>query len=236
MIITLSAKLKKAEFITDNRPSLVSFLKNAFSEYGNGLFEKYYAEHKNILKSFCFSMKLSNPVFKGEIIDLSDEKIEITINTYDPAEGIDIYNALVKQRGKAFPLPNQNSMTVSDVSIRNHKPITSNTIMIKMRSPLLVRKHDGKKDRYLTPDSEEFNEFFQLSVKDFLTKESIDIPGDIEIIPVKPKKTVPVAFGYKISGNLGTYILRGDVKLLNLLYQSGIGARRSQGFGAFEII
>jgi CRISPR/Cas system endoribonuclease Cas6 (RAMP superfamily) len=35
--------------------------------------------------------------------------------------------------------------------------------------------------------------------------------------------------------NLGTYILKGPNNILNLLYRSGIGGRRGEGFGMFEI-
>ena len=58
----------------------------------------------------------------------------------------------------------------------------------------------------------------------------------IEITPIKPFKTVVNTFGNKITGNVGIYQLTGDVHILNLLYQLGIGSRRSQGFGMYEIV
>ena len=234
MKIILTAKLKKAEIIADNRPSLVSFFKNAFSSYNKELFNKYYTGY--VRKNFCFSLKLNHPVFNGDNISLSDETIEMIIHTYSIEDGIDIYNSLCMQKGKEYPLPENNGLTLTDVCIRNHKQISSNEILIKMYSPLLVRKHENNKDYFLTPEHGDFDKYFSMSVSDFLTREEIYICNDVEIIPVNPKKTVPISFGYKVTGNLGTFKLRGNPELLNLLYQSGIGSKRSQGFGLFEII
>ena len=234
MKIIITAKLKKPELISDNRPALVSFLKNAFISYDTDLFNKYYSGYKR--KSFCFSIKLNSPVFSGDIIKLADETIEITICTYSFEEGIDIYNSLCIQKGNEYPLPENNSLTLTDICIKNHKQVSSNEILIKMYSPLLVRKHEDCKDYYLTPEHVDFDKYFAVSVSDFLSREEINICNDIEIIPVNPKKTVPISFGYRVTGNLGTFKLRGNPELLNLLYQSGIGSKRSQGFGLFEII
>ncbi len=236
MKIILSAKLKKKELITDNRPALVSFFKNAFSMYNEDLFDKFYSTKSGKQKSFCFSIKFNGPKFSDNIILLSDESIELTIHTYDIEDGIDIYNALCLQKRKEYPLPDENSLTITDVIIRNHKTITSEEITIKMYSPLLVRKHDERKDYYLTAEHAEFVKYFRMSVEDFLNKENINLDKEIEIVPVQPKKTVPVSFGHKVTGNLGVFKLKGSPALLNLLYQSGIGSRRSQGFGLFEII
>ena len=64
----------------------------------------------------------------------------------------------------------------------------------------------------------------------------MNLDSTVTITPVSPKKTVLRNFGHYMTGNLGIYTLTGHPLLLNLLYQSGIGARRSEGFGLFEIV
>ena len=70
-------------------------------------------------------------------------------------------------------------------------------------------------------------------------KEILDIetPADsIHIEPVDARKTVVNTFGSKITGNIGIFKLTGSLTLLNTLIQTGLGSRRSQGFGCFTVI
>jgi len=46
---------------------------------------------------------------------------------------------------------------------------------------------------------------------------------------------IPV-FGRNTDASLGIFKLKGDRDLLNLLYMAGIGARRSEGKGKFDIL
>lgn len=239
MLITIKAQLFKPQLLLDNRPGFVSFLKHAFQEYDPKMYQRYYDNRRNQLKGFCFGIRLSNPQFNTENISLSDCNIMWNIGTTDLAEGIEIYNAITKQRNKPYPFPCGNSLTVSDVSIRNHKPITSDTICIKMLSPLLVRKHDDETTKdfyYLAPTDSEFQHYFKQSVATEVSILSPTLPSDIEIIPITPTVTTVHTFGHSCTACLGTYVLKSKPELLNMLYQSGIGARRSQGHGMFEVI
>lgn len=39
-----------------------------------------------------------------------------------------------------------------------------------------------------------------------------------------------------LPASYGKFLLHADAKLLNYIYKTGIGSRRSEGFGMFEII
>ena len=56
------------------------------------------------------------------------------------------------------------------------------------------------------------------------------------IEPIKAKKVVIPVFGRNTDASLGIFKLKGDRDLLNLLYMAGIGARRSEGKGKFDIL
>lgn len=237
MLINLSIQLTEPVLPKDNRPSFVSFIKNAFMAYDKSFYDKYYSEATTSNgKNFCFAIKMSQPVFCEDKIQLQNNLIFLTISTSDAVVGIDIYNALCYQRDKLFPLPAGNSMVLKTVRLMNHKPVMSSSITIQMRSPLIVRTLDRSDRRYLSYDDEKFQECFQKSITSYVQKMGMNIDSKVTITPVSPKKTVMKNFGHYMTGNLGTYTLTGHPLLLNLLYQSGIGARRSEGFGLFGII
>ena len=50
------------------------------------------------------------------------------------------------------------------------------------------------------------------------------------------RKTVVSFKNILINSSIGEYILEGNSELLNILYKTGIGSRRSEGFGMFEVI
>ena len=53
---------------------------------------------------------------------------------------------------------------------------------------------------------------------------------------LKGKKVVVPVFGRNTDASIGIYKLSGSCRLLNILYLAGIGVRRSEGHGKFEII
>lgn len=236
MKIIVSAKLDKPELNIDHRPEMLSFLKNAFIKSNNDLYEKYYGNLKTRKKNFCFSEKLDSPQFNDDIINFKSNNIVITIYTYNFEDGIDIYNSILAQKNIRYPFPDGNGFTVYNVKLSNHKQINKNMLHIKMYSPLLVRCHENGKDYYVPFDSPDFKKYFKMSVENYFLSENLPYDHSIDICPINPKKTVVTTFGNKITANIGVYQLIGSTEVLNVLYQSGIGARRSQGFGLFEII
>lgn len=238
MIIKITIALEKSELPVDYSPSFVSLLKNALSKYNDTLFKRYYADNNFSEKNFCFAVKLKNPCFKTDRILLDDNTLILRIHIANLADGIDFYNAFIKQRGIKYPLPDKNSAEIVHVEIANHKQINSDEILIKFLSPLLVRRHENNKDTYLAFNDEDFEKYFLLSISTML-KNLYSIDTDIinlTIEPIEPRKTVVNTFGCKITGNIGVFRLYGDSQVLSILSQTGIGSRRSQGFGCFEVL
>ncbi len=238
MRIDINVKLKKNELIPDYAPSFVSLIKAVLSANNKALYEKIYVEKEHKEKNFCFAVKLNKPQFSKDKITLDDEKIYMVIDIADFSDGIDMYNAFACYKNKPYPFPNGNSIEIEDVRIKNHKQIVSDQILIKMQSPLLVRINEEKKNYYISCTDENFKKYFSLSVLSMLKNlYDIDIEeSEIQIFTVDSKKTVVNTFGNKITGNIGTYIVKCRPDILNIISQTGIGSRRSQGFGCFNII
>lgn len=238
MILKLYFELEKNTLPSDYSPAFLSMIKNALSYSCEELYNSYYENNKSKEKNFCFAVRLPAPKFQNDKIELGDTNGDMQIHILDPEDAIDFYNAFMSQKNKSYTFPNGNKIKITKLEMRNHKTVTSNTILIKMNSPLLVRCHENGKDMYLSYKDENFQKYFFMSAAHTI-KEILDIetPADsIHIEPVDTRKTVVNTFGSKITGNIGIFKLTGSLTLLNTLIQTGLGSRRSQGFGCFTVI
>lgn len=233
-------ELSKMELPKDFRPVFVSFLKNCLSHYGQAFFDEYYKDRDTIMKSFTFGVRMNRPKFNGGVVLLGGNRITFTLSTFDMRDGMIIYNAVMQRKLFTFPLPNQNSMKIISVNMVNLATINQSEIVVKMLSPLVVREHDkaSNTDVYVDCSQEDFAERTKTIVAAQLSRLGMDerLMDGFSITPVIPKKTVVLSFKFNIDVSLGVYKLSGNPKLLNFLHQAGIGSRRSQGFGMFEVL
>ena len=241
MRIEVKLLLEKPTIPKDNKPMILSLFKKALSNDNKERYEQLYGTNKCIVKPFCFALKLNNPVFNCDEIKLGGNEFLCIISTNDMVLGIDLYNTLLKMRDTSFPIPNDNKMEIKEVKIKNTPSVEANKILIHMLSPLVLRQHFGKinkNDKYITCEDDNFNEVFLENTKYLLGNlYSVNVgKNDIKIEKVRSRKTVTVLFGQKISCSIGDFELSGRKEILNLLYNVGIGSKRSQGNGLFNII
>lgn len=121
--------------------------------------------------------------------------------------------------------------------------IQKNEISISMLSPICLYtsyyEDDSRKTLYISPNDEEFqsmineNLYHKLeSLYDFEGYPSVSI----ETVSCNQRDKYVTNFkGTKITAWGGKFILRGDSFLLQFLYNTGLGAKNSQGFGMFRI-
>lgn len=237
MYIDCKFSLVNNKISKNYRSLILSYLKNAFQNSDANLYQKYYGDRYS-LKNFCFSVTLDNPKFNQGFITMDSNQIAIKLSIADISCGIDIYNALLNMKNQEYITLNNNSLTLTDVKLSNHKVITRNEILIKMLSPIVVRTHIGNKNKYLSYNDDNFIECLKKCIGYTLNEfVNIDMSNrNLKIMCVSPKKTVVDAFGSKITANLGVYKIVADLDVINAMYQLGIGSRRSEGFGMFEII
>ena len=237
MIITIELKLKKASLTCDYRPALVSLIKASLQEYDESLYRQWYDRHNKTSKSFTFAVRLPDAKFTKDIITLGSNEIGWGISTADFSDGIDLYNALLARKGKAYPIKDNNEFTIEKCRVQNQQIISEKEITIKMLSPLVVRNHgNDNKDKYYTYDDTEFNEMLNMVTDNRLKLNNLTGSTKIRLTPIEPKKTVVKTFGLAIRASLGVYRLTGNAETLNYLYQSGMASRRNLGFGMFEIL
>lgn len=236
--LKLEFQLETTEIPAELDKVLVSFFKASLENYSPALFEKLYNKNSSILKTFTFSTFLPGARFTQEKILLSQNRFIMTFSDADIGELIEFYNAFVLMKHKPYSM-RQNSMRLISVKIRNIPEIQDTELIIKMRSALIVRKHDStdNSDKYYTCEDPEFGEMVKANLRIFLEKLNLEMDiSDFSITPVKAKKVVTRIWGKLVDGNIGIYRITGSQELLNLLRAAGLGTRRSLGKGMWEVI
>lgn len=240
MRLLLFFSLDKPEMPLDNRRVILSLMKHAISEYDKDFFEMIYGTKE--AKEYTFSLKLCKPQFLKEKIVLSKPEFTMCFSSADMKYSMVFYNALLKQRNADYPLPGGNFCRLKKIVLLPEKRIVSDTINIKMLSPIVIRIHDrekyGNKDRYIDCTSEDFPERLKDTVEYQLSCMDIDesIAKDFSVKCIDARKTVLFGYKRKINATIGVLQLKGNPLLLNFLYQAGIGSQRSLGMGNLEVI
>ncbi|MCD6319692.1 MAG: CRISPR-associated endoribonuclease Cas6 [Candidatus Desulfofervidaceae bacterium] len=125
------------------------------------------------------------------------------------------------------------------------KPLFSKSILIKMLSPVTtystLRKLDGKKKvYYYSPFESEFNELIKENLRkkyELVFGKKLTTEFDFKISPKKVKPSDQKIIIYKgtvIKAWMGIYKLEGTPEVIGLSYDTGLGAKNSQGFGCWE--
>lgn len=238
MKITLLFSLENNKLPADYRRSFLSYFKNALSTSQPEKYEQWYGKGKTVQKPFCFDIYLDHPKFLKDCVEIAEPMLKVTVSTADPMEAIDLYNCFLSQKHKSYPLAFDNTMTLDKIRIDNVKSITDDVILVKMMQPLVLRQHDKdtNKDRYITYEDNDFSDKFHEIVNAQLTSAGIQPDDSLQIIPIKPRRTVVKVMGGKFPANIGLYQLIGKPEILDYLYQSGTGSRNSAGLGVFEVV
>lgn len=239
MRIKLYFELENNILNVDYHKNILSFFKKAVQDYGMEYFQELYKEGENIIKPYTFAVFFPKPKFKQDTLELEKPSFNIIVSIENYRIGTIIYNSFNRQRNKLFQIRN-NSMKLRDIDIITEKDNLTENITIKFLSPLMVRdrNRETRKDYYYSFNHEKFKEALKINIGEQLKISNLskDIVETFDIRPISARKTVVKFYEKQIEVSLGTFELSGDKTLLEYLYKAGIGARRSSGFGLFEII
>lgn len=217
---------------------IISFLKAAAQAYSQEFYEKLYDKSKSVIKGYTYSLYLPGAKFCQEKIELGSDTFSLFFSDADPQELLFFFNSFQCMRRKKYPM-NGNSMTLLSIRMQQLSEIKENEVVIRMQSPLIVRKHSSEDntDVYYTCEMEGFDSALKENVAIFLDRMGIDAETeDFSIQTIKGRKVVIPVFGRNTDASLGIFKLTGSCNLLNILYQAGLGVRRSEGRGKFEVI
>ena len=254
MRINLNFELENNVIIKEYRLAIISFIKHALEKNYKNTYDAIYNNNTK-MKAFTFGVYLPDAKINNNGIELykndkNQTYINITFSIFDNELFIELYNSFNSMINKKYTYNNNSMiMTLRKITMLNEKAINKNKVLIKFLSPLILRDHNREtnKDIYLTFKDENFNYILNQSVER-IAKEFNFKSSEIKLITVKTtdedgntikeeSKTTVVPFKENlISASFGKFCLEGDTTLLNNLYKTGIGSRRSEGFGLFEVL
>ena len=205
-------------------------------EYSSFLHDIGYSTGSRSYKAFTFSYLAGRYGIEGKRIRFFDE---VSFEVRSPDETfIRVLEYGMMHNGISFA----GSDTYDpEITVTNRK-IRDEEIRIQMRTPICVCSTDpeSRKTYYYDPSEEEF---YREAADNFCRKYYAccqEVPCDgIRLSPVAVSDRDKVVAKFKdfyLTGWKGKYLLEGEPEYLDFLYQTGIGARNSQGFGLFDIV
>jgi len=227
----------------DYRRKFLSYLKSAIKEYNNDIYKALYGSG-HTPKSFCFSIYFApKVVISKDDITLYSKRLHATFTTQDMLLGIHLVNALMARINKWFPLADSNNeLKALSISKVQEALITTNSVLFKILSPVVIRDHNEKEGRewYLTFEDDGFEEIWKRNLKTELQNVLVrDASSDVDALQIKSidlKKTVVKSYGIFIPSTIGSLVMEGEKYLLEYLYKAGMGSRRAMCFGCLDVV
>ncbi|MBF0121197.1 MAG: CRISPR-associated endoribonuclease Cas6 [Desulfobacterales bacterium] len=236
-----------AEIILKGKPILpISYKKNFTrlikESISPNTFQKYFSDRKkNLQKPFTFSVSFivesTNP--ESEVFFLKNNKIVFHFSSNDSGFFSEVYNGLV-YLGKGYCLFGDGEIYVKKFYLEKSLKINSEEIVFKTHSPILVRNTENKMGKgSISFEDKNFHEFLFYSIqnlcKNFIGNDYNLKPDQVEVTIVKCKKDIINHYGFEM-GTSGIIKIKAPIEVLQLVYDIGLGAKRSQGFGMLEVL
>lgn len=241
MRFNVEIELKEDTIPKDKNRIFLSFFKHIFKNYDEEYFNKTYVDNFNKIKDYTWSLYIPDCKFLREDIIVPNKKIFLNYSTSNVEDGIIFYNSILNNINKPYDIKN-NSFIVKKINMVSEKVIKNSSANYKIMSPIVVREHggDNAKTWYYDLNDEKGQEIFMENLKyQLLNKFGESRKLDIEEIEFEliNNKTVKVKnYDIEVLGNICKFTLTGKSYILDYLYKSGIGSKRSSGFGMVDIL
>lgn len=242
MRFLLTLAVKKNRFPIEYRRVILSYIKNALTSCNNGKFyDDFFGEVKQ--KDYCFSVIFPKAKFANDEIQIENNEIKIIFSSDDKNKtGLKLFSAFIGQKNISFPLENDNSMILKSIKNIKREEILNDRAIFKttLGSGICVRDHDREtnKDKYYIYSDKEFREKLKFVLKNELINAgfSESQADNISINPIQCKKAVAKHYKRYIDITLGMIEISGNRFVLQYLYDTGIGSRKSAGFGMVDLV
>ena len=242
MRLELVFSLKNPELPIDNKRIWISFLKNCLSQSGGGRFYNKYFEGTPD-KDYTFSVILPNPKFKKNVVMLEEKKLKIKFSADDRKKtGLIFFQACIQAKGKDFPLPGGNAMTLKKIVQLPEELILTDKARFRttVGGGIVVRSHDREtnKDQFFAFNDEGFPEQLQEVLKHQAKNAGFSEQdgANVKFVPIRCKKVLVKQYGIFVDTTCGFFELHGKPELLQYFYQAGFGSKHSMGYGMLEVL
>jgi CRISPR-associated endoribonuclease Cas6 len=213
----------------------MSLIKESLKDSSSEEFKRVYGKRagRNIVFNCCFGkdMRIDK---KRENIVLNSPTFLFELSSPDTKLIAMIYNGLRKNREYAIF---DSKIKLKDITPVNTLIRSKDRIRVRSVCPILVKSSPDSGSRYLLPGEESFygclNHFCKVRYEEFFSEE---FKGSVELLPLELKRVVVKHMGTYHTGFKGIFELSSSSKMLQFLYDAGIGTRTSQGFGMLELV
>jgi len=250
--------IKKGTVIpSDYRRHLLSLVKESIKKSSNDgaeFYSRYYSE--NTTKPFTFSAYIPMKNENGKSL-ISGDFFSFFFSSNDFEFLMRVYNGLLKiNLEKNFKLFGEN-FSIKKIIVLPEKKFEKDTMVFKTLSPFLVRDTENG-DNYLYPkdftiqtrnNGNQWQYWKEVELTNYLDslKKNIEALVGINDFSITLGKNIIVpilhgsgnddhSFVMTFPGMKGEIEIQANPEILKLIYDIGIGARRSEGFGMLEVV
>lgn len=213
---------------------LIYSLLSTAPEYARFLHDVGYENEKSTFKLFTFGgIKGDYRIENKQVIPCGNISFEIRSVSQ---QFCDIMKKALLNSEKLRLLRGEYRLRMIEVYDRN---IYDSEIDIVMASPIVARvTDDDGQTVYYSPEDEEFLDVVNMNYgRKFEAFTGIYPTYGVIIEPIgKCRKVVTKFKNIWVTAYHGKFHLTGEPETLNFLYQTGLGAKSSQGFGMFDVL
>lgn len=212
----------------------VSYIKDALRKAAPSRMKMFEETHQ--LKPYTFSVFMND----FEMIDdefVINQDVSWFISSNDTSFIISLYNGLRNQRKLVYQ---GYEGKIRNIQLIKEKKVKHSMVLGRFMSPIVIRNKEGiPVNPYDQNFEKEFHYIVNLTLKEMLgrgmsepiTFEPVNMKKVVRKIP--PSKTDRPVY---IEAWKGDFALGGNKEDLQALYELGVGFRRSQGYGMFDLI
>ncbi len=241
----LSCKFKTDKIPESYNMMFVSLIKHALEKSDFDYYRKIYeygdAKNKKS-KNFTFSVFLNGFTRVEGSIVISDS-LTLNVSSPDMEFMIKLYNGLTQLSNYKYKEYEIKMISIAQLKEKNTK---SNQVLIKTMSPICIK---DKNNKYIGIDEsdyeKELNYIADLILKNYRGKglsqkmsinsvrgkvKKVIVKQEIESFTEATNKKYMYILGYE-----GMFVMSGGQEDINDLYKLGVGHKRNQGFGMFNL-
>lgn len=231
MRLIASYSLANKHLPFDYRSGFAALLKESLKDVNKYLCMRYYAK-LHVLKPFTFSVYFPELTGgEGDRLNVGTKAV-LHFSTSSYELGASLYNGLRKYC--SFPLF-ENRLQLAHIHLRPLVTVRQESAIFKTMAPVLVNSK-GAADWYLLPGDDGFDEGLRFAISEIVRTFLGNVEAHIQFKPIRLQRKVVRHYNMNMQGFTGIFELRGRPDVLNLIYQVGLGVRRSQGFGMLELV
>lgn len=224
----------------DKNRIFISILKSCLESYDEKIY-RYFFERGAIRKSYCFALYMKDAEFTKDRIIIPNKKIIFRLSTSNLEDSIHLYNSLIQNNKKTYKVK-ENVIKIIKINIEREKKIYDNQATFITLSPVVSRKHEGdnKKTWYYSLNNDEGKILLLDNLKIQLLEEFgqdriLDI-DEVKIDVLTNKEVKVKNYGIEVLGNLCKLKIYAKSYILEYIYKSGVGSKRSSGFGMLDLV